>query len=63
MTIVDFFALPEMEPVEPPFNSGFGLAIPRIEGEAFIECYDSPDGRGWWSETHDGVRYRRRYAT
>jgi hypothetical protein len=51
MTVTEFFALPEAEPIEvdAPFGSAFGLAGHKREGEAYVPPWRSPDGRHWWS--------------
>ncbi len=56
MLIKDAMQLPEAPPVVVNGNA-FGYAAPRIEGE--YAWYDGESGAEWWTETIDGVRYRR----
>ena len=63
MKVSEFFLLPELPPIESGLSpNSFGLAVPKIEGEHVVEAWQTEDGRAWWSETIDGVRYRRTYA-
>jgi hypothetical protein len=61
MLKTDFWALP-IKLIEVSPSGGLGYAAPKIEGESYVRSWESPDGRDWWSETIDGVRYRRAYA-
>lgn len=62
MTIGEFMAIPlRIVPVRGG-GRGFGLAVPLFEGEHTLPCWLSPDGKDYWTETIDGVRWRCRYG-
>jgi hypothetical protein len=62
MTVTEFFALPEAEPIEvdAPFGSrSLGLAPLKTEGEHYLPPWKSPDGKHWW--TIEGGAKRQTY--
>ena len=61
MTLAEFFALPEADPivVDAPVGT-LGLAPLKTEGEHYSPPWKSPDGRHWWSI--DGGTKRQTFA-
>ena len=62
MTQDEFFSLPELPPEKPPIGGSLGCTVLKTEGEYVLESWESCDGRDWWTETVDNVRYRRRWG-